>query len=111
VLVAITLLAVAGVGLSTLLGQTVDGVHRMHRRDADTREASRTLDRVVLWRRDELAARVGTSRVPCCTLQVAPLAPTLFRVALADTVTGAVLLETSVYHPPGSSGAAGASTP
>lgn len=94
---AITMLTIAGVGMVTYVAQTVDSVREMSRRDREASAAAEELLGAMLWTRGELAARVGHSRLPCCVLIVEPLSPVLYRVALADTTTAAVILETSLY--------------
>jgi type II secretory pathway pseudopilin PulG len=99
VMVGLTLLAIAGVGLLVVLAQATDSVHEIDRRDAEARAASALLDGVSLWTRDQLDARIGSTRLADWTLHVAPLTPTIYRMALADTMTGALVLETSMYRP------------
>jgi type II secretory pathway pseudopilin PulG len=99
VMVGLTLLAIAGVGLLVVLVQATDSVHEIDRRDGEARAASGQLDRASLWTRDQLDARIGSTRLADWTLHVAPLTPTMYRVALADTMTGALVLETSLYRP------------
>src|SRR5256885_1417036 len=99
-MIAITMIVIAGVGMVTLLGQSVTTAREAHRRDRDVRLASATLERVMLWTRAELDARVGTSRLGCCVLTIDLITPALYRVALLDTATNAVVLETTVYQPP-----------
>jgi hypothetical protein len=96
-MIAITLIAIAGVGMVTHLGQTIETIRHVHERDRAARSASRELDRLSLLRNGQLAARIGRSRIACCDLVVEPITPVLYRVALADTTTGAFLLETAVY--------------
>jgi hypothetical protein len=102
-MIALTMIAIAGVGMVTYLGQTIESLRQVHSRDRDTRAASVELDRLSLLTSRELAARIGRSRVSCCELVVEPLTPVLYRLALADTATGAFILETSVYAPDTSS--------
>lgn len=99
-LVALVILALTGVAMITLLGQTVETARQVHRREAETRAAGAALERVLAWDRSAMVARVGQSRLACCGLTVEAVTPALFRVAVSDTATGAVLLETSYYAPP-----------
>ena len=99
VMVGLTVLAIAGVGLLVVLAQASDSIHALDQRDAEARAASAHLDRVALWTRDQLDGRIGSTRLADWTLHVASLTPTMYRVALADTATGALLLETSLYRP------------
>jgi type II secretory pathway pseudopilin PulG len=99
VIVGLTVLSIAGVGLLVMLAQAGDSVHALDERDAEARAASAHLDRVALWTRDQLDSRIGSTRLADWTLHVALLTPRMYRVALADTLTGALLLETSLYRP------------
>jgi hypothetical protein len=96
-MIAITMIAIAGVGMVTYLGQTIESIRQVHDRDRATRAASRELDHLSLLRSAQLGVRVGRTRIGCCELVVEAVTPVLYRLALADTMTGAFILETSVY--------------
>jgi type II secretory pathway pseudopilin PulG len=99
VIVGLTLFAIAGVALLVMLTQATDSVRTFDERDAEARAVSAQLDRVALWTRDQLEGRIGSTRLGDWVLHVAALTPTLYRVALADTASGALVLETSLYRP------------
>jgi Tfp pilus assembly protein PilV len=98
-LVALTLVAIAGLGMVTLLGQTVEVNRQLHRTERETRRAGEALEGLLVLDRATLAARVGRSRVGCCLLTVEAVTPDLYRVVLSDTATGAAILATSTYLP------------
>lgn len=99
-LIAITTLVVAGVGMIGFVLQTVENVRLVTMRHAETLSAAAELHTLQLSTPTELAMRVGQSRIKCCDLLVQPLSTALYRVTLADTLTGAAILETSLYARP-----------
>lgn len=98
VLVAIVLLATAGTGLITLLGQTSHTMRSVLESERLVRRASEELDRFVLLDRAALNARAGRSRDHGWTLDVVPLGGNLFDVRIAESDTTRVLLETTLYR-------------
>jgi len=99
VLIAIVLLATAGIGLVSLLGQTASAMRTTLESEQIVRRASEQLDRLVLLDRSGLLARVGRSRFCGWTLDVRPLRDGLFDVQIAESDTTRVLLRTTVYRP------------
>jgi type II secretory pathway pseudopilin PulG len=99
VLVGLTLLAVAGAALLSLLAQTIDAVSRQHRYDAQVRTASARLDAIAVWTRAQLEARVGTTPLGPWTLRIAMAPGGLYHVSLSADDTPGVFLETSLYRP------------
>lgn len=97
--IALVILAGAGVGLVMLLGQTVHTVHQFRMREAEFRNAGQAMDGMVAWSRTELDARMGAKRFRLWELRVGDAGPGLYDVALADTLTGAELLRTTLYRP------------
>jgi len=107
VLVAIVLLATAGTGLVTLLGQTSHSMRNVLEAERLTHTASEELGRLALLDRVALLALAGRSRSHGFTLDVDPLGQGLFAVRIAESDTTRVLLRTTVYRPlPDSSNAA-----
>ena len=98
-LIAIVILAIAGVGLVTLLGQTVHTVHQFRERETEFAAAGRALDGMVSWSRTELDARVGEQSFHGWQLRITDAGTGLYDVVLADTLTGAQLLRTTLYRP------------
>jgi hypothetical protein len=99
VLVAIVLLATAGTGLITLLGQTSHAMRATLESERLTRRASQELDRLVLLDRAALMSRSGRSRSRGWTIDVQPIRQGLFAVQITESETTAVLLRTTVYRP------------
>jgi len=99
VLVAIVLLATAGTGLITLLGQTSHAMRATLESERLTRRASQELDRLVLLDRLALMSRAGRSRSRGWTIEMQPIGRGLFAVQIAESETTAALLRTMLYRP------------
>lgn len=101
VIVALTILSVAGLATLTASRQAADAVERAKRADEETRAASAFLDAVSLWPRADLDRHLGVRDEGRWHLRVERPAPTLYRVALTDTSDVRVLLATSLYRAEG----------
>jgi Tfp pilus assembly protein PilV len=99
VLISLVLLAIAGVGLITFLGQSAHTLRQLRDDERRTRVASAQLDRLVLWGRSAFLERIGRSRTDGWTIDVRQIGPDLFDVTVAASDTSAVLLRTTVYRP------------
>ncbi len=99
VVIAIVLLATAGTGLVTLLGQTSQSMRTTLESERLTRRASEELNRLVLLDRAALLSRAGRSRSHGFTLDVDPLGQGLFAIRIAESDTTIVLLRTTLYRP------------
>ena len=99
VLIALVILAAAGTGLVTFLGQTAHTLRQLRDEERMIRLASAQLDRMVLWDRAAFVARLGRSAFDGWTVVVQQMTPELFDVAIAATDSGAVLLQTTAYRP------------
>jgi len=98
-LVGIVLLVTAGLAMVASIGQTLATAREVHRREEEVRSASEALEGISLWPRAVLDTRIGRTRWRDWNIRVDRLTPTLYRVAVADTLKSAVLLETSIYTP------------
>lgn len=98
-LIALVILATAGVGLVTLLGQTVHTVRQFRGREREFAAAGQALDATVAWSRTELDARIGNGRLRTWQLGVSDIGSGLYELSLSDTLTGAELLRTTLYRP------------
>jgi Tfp pilus assembly protein PilV len=99
VLVALVLLAVAGVAMITLLGQTSRTMRSTSDTERETRAASGVLDRFAAMDRAALVASIGRRDVAGFRAEVAQAAPDLFEIAVAASDTSSVLLRTIFYRP------------
>jgi Tfp pilus assembly protein PilV len=97
--IAVVMLAVAGTGLITLLGQTRHSMRTLRESERATRDASVELDRLVLLDRTDLVAREGRSSSEGWSIRVTQIDAALFDVSIAPSDTSATLLNTTVYRP------------
>ena len=104
VLVALVLLAVSGVAMVTLLGQTGRSMRSSRDTELETSAASRVLDRFAAMDRAGLLASLGRHDAGGFRANVAEASPDLFDVAVAASDTSAVLLRTVFYRPDSSRG-------
>jgi Tfp pilus assembly protein PilV len=99
VLVALVLLAVSGVAMVTLLGQTGRSMRSTHDTEAEIRAASQVLDRFAAMECADLLASLGRHDAGGFRANVSEDSPDLFEVAVAASDTSAVLLRTTFYRP------------
>jgi len=99
VLVALVLLATAGTGLVTLLGQTAHSMRATLLAERETRRAAEELDRLALLDRAGLGALAGRTRQRGWTLDVTVVDSSLFEVSIAASDTTITLLRTTLYRP------------
>jgi hypothetical protein len=105
VLIALVLLATAGTGLITLLGQTAHSMRSTLESERETRRASAELDRLVLLDRAALLSLVGRHVARGWSIDIQPVTSAVFDVRIAASDTGASLLHTALYRPPTDSNA------
>jgi type II secretory pathway pseudopilin PulG len=98
-ILGVAILGMAGVGLVTLLTQTVHTVRQGRTTERRTVSAMQLLDRATLWSDGELASRLGRSRIGDWNLDVATPKSRLYSLVVLDTLTGATVLRTTVYRP------------
>lgn len=99
VLVALTILAVAGVSLAVLATESADAVRRAQAVSFETEHASAFLDAVVLWPRADLDRHLGDRFEGPWRLTIERPLPTLYTVSLADSGTHRELLRTALFRP------------
>lgn len=95
VMIGLVVLAVAGVGLITLLGQTSHTMQTVARAERETQEAAATLAKLALKSRVEFDAMVGERRSGAFDIATTTLGSGFYAVAVRDTATGGVLLRTT----------------
>src|SRR5262249_42112782 len=92
VCVALVLLATAGTGLVTLLGQTAHSIRTTSEAERDIRSASSELDRLTLLDRAMLLARLGPVTARGWTVDIRAVDSTLFDAKISPAGSSAVLL-------------------
>ncbi len=110
-MVALTILAMAGIWAIAMASEAGAAVRRAHAADEEIRRASAFLDAVALWPRADLDRHLGDRPEGRWILHVERPAPTLYTVVLStaiDTVAGLPdakpmggreLLRTALYRP------------
>jgi len=98
IILGTTLLVIAGVAFATLLWQNVSTVDQLRRREREIAGASEHLERMAaLWSAPDFAAHRGTFSTDAYVASIDELAPSLYRVSIADSASGVVLLRTTIY--------------
>jgi type II secretory pathway pseudopilin PulG len=99
VIVALSILAVAGISAVTMAAESGRAVSRMREADRAMRRASAFLDAVALWSRADLDRRLGDHPQGPWRLEIQRPRPTLYLVALRDSAAGRELLQTALFRP------------
>lgn len=99
VMVALSILAVAGVAAVAASGESVRAAARLRESERELREASAFLEAVALWPREDLDRRLGDRAQGRWRLRIARPTPTIYEIVLADSTGALVLLETALYRP------------
>lgn len=99
VVVALTVLTIAGVSALTMSAASARAVRQAQARDREVRAASAFLDAVVLWTREDLDRRLGERRQGPWRLRIDRPAPALYTIVLTDSLSGVELLRTAVFRP------------
>jgi Tfp pilus assembly protein PilV len=97
VMVAVVLLAVAGIAWIVLAGQTEKTLRDVRSREAQIRTARHAMERLTLLRAEQLQAIIGRSRFEGIEVRVVRMDDHLFSASVADTLTKGELLRTLLY--------------
>jgi type II secretory pathway pseudopilin PulG len=98
-IVALTILAVAGVSAMVMASESARAVRRAREADTDVRGASAFLDAVSLWTRADLDRHLGSRVEGPWRLRIDRPTATLYTVALTDSAGGPELLRTALFRP------------
>jgi hypothetical protein len=98
-LVAVVVLATAGVGLVTLLAQTASTVRGVRERERLIYRASSELASVSVLSGGELSGRVGETAQGAFVLRVVKPSEGVFDVSIIEPRSDHVLLRTTFYRP------------
>ena len=98
VIVALTIFMIAGLSAAVWVQQTLLTVD--HARDAvvEVSAASRYMDRMALWPREDLDRHLGARREGPWIVVMDRLTPTIYSVAISDSGTEQALLRTWLYR-------------
>jgi type II secretory pathway pseudopilin PulG len=98
-IVALTILTVACLATAGMVRQGIDSVRRAEVAEADIRKASAFMDAIALWPRADLDRHLGNHAEGVWRLQIDRPAPTLYLVALTDSLSRRELVRTALYRP------------
>lgn len=98
-IVAVAILAFAGVAAVTAVAESMAAVRRAREADAELRDANAFLEAIALWPREDLDRRLGNRPQGPWRLVIERPLPTLYTVVLTDSASGRILLRTSLYRP------------
>lgn len=99
VMLGVAIVGMAGVGLITMLTQTLHTVRQGRAAERRMESASRLLARASLWSDTDLASRLGRSRIGNWNLEVVRPQPALYTLSVFDTLGGAAVVHTTAYRP------------
>lgn len=98
VLAGLTILAVGATTMVALAAASLEAVSRADDADAGMRRADALLQAVALWPRADLDRHLGNRSEGAWRMRVERPATTLYSVTLTDTLTGRVMLHTSLFR-------------
>lgn len=98
VIVAVTILALAALGLVVFANQASASLRRSYEAEHELRRASDFLEAVALWPREDLDRHLGDRREGEWWLFVARPLSTLYTVELRDSLGVRVLLRTALFR-------------
>lgn len=99
VVVAMTILVVAGTGSVSLVSQALRAADEARRMDREVRAASEFMGAVSLWPREDLDRRLGNRRQGPWTLRIERQQSSVYHATLTDTLTGRPLIRTALFRP------------
>ena len=105
VIIALTILAVGATSMIALASASLDAVRRTDASERDLRRANALMEAVSLWPREDLDRHLGDRAEGAWRLRIDRPVETLYVVSLADSASGRVLFETSLYRAEGAHGA------
>ena len=98
-IVALTILTVAALASVVMARQAVESVRRAEIAEADLRRASAFMDAIALWPRADLDRHLGNRAEGPWRLTIERPVPTLYLVALTDSLSRRELVRTALYRP------------
>jgi type II secretory pathway pseudopilin PulG len=98
IIVALTILATAGLAAVTMARQSGLSVDQARSREAEMRGASAFFDAASLWTRDDLDLRLGVRNQGAWRMRIDRPARTAYLLTLEDSLTGRELLRTALFR-------------
>lgn len=99
VVIALVLLALSGVAMLTVVGQTRHSMRSVRDTERELRLASAQLDRFVAYDRAQVIAMLGTRSTNGWMIAVARVSDGLFDVSVTRVGASVPLLVTTIYRP------------
>jgi type II secretory pathway pseudopilin PulG len=98
-IVALTILTIAALASVGMVRQGIESVRRAEEAEHDVRKASAFMEAIALWPRADLDRHLGNRAEGPWRLQIDRPAPTLYLVALTDSLSRRELVRTALYRP------------
>jgi hypothetical protein len=98
-IVALTILTVASLASVGMVRQGIESVRRAQEAEHDVRKASAFMEAIALWPRADLDRHLGNRAEGPWRLQIDRPVPTLYLVALTDSLSRRELVRTALYRP------------
>jgi type II secretory pathway pseudopilin PulG len=99
VLVALTILTVAGVSAITMASGAAQTMRKAREADVEMRKASTFFEAVALWSRADLDRHLGERAQGSWLMRVDRVDPVFYVVSLTDSASQRTLLETALFRP------------
>ena len=103
-MVALAILASAGVVMVSLVAESARAVERVRSAESEMRAANAFFSAVALWPREDLDRHLGDRHQGRWIMRVDRPRPNLYVATLSDSGTRAPVLRTSLYRPEPSHG-------
>lgn len=98
-IVALTILTVAALASVAMVRQAVESARRAEVTEGEIRKASAFMDAIALWPRADLDRHLGNRAEGPWRLVIDRPVPTLYLVALTDSLSRRELVRTALYRP------------
>jgi len=98
VLVAMVILATAGMALAAYAAQTSNAFAAARASEVELRRASAFFDAIALWPREDLDRHLGEHEEGPWRLTIERMLPTVYSVTLRDSTARRVILRTELFR-------------
>ena len=98
VMIAMAILATAGVGYLALTSASMGAMSRAREKERSTTEANALLTAASLWSTIDLDRRLGRRRQGRWLLEIQRGSPLVYSITVRDSASGVEVLATSVYR-------------
>jgi type II secretory pathway pseudopilin PulG len=98
-IVALTILTVAALASVAMIRQAIESVRRAQEVERDVRQASAFMEAIALWPRSDLDRHLGNRAEGPWRLEIDRPVPTLYLVALTDSLSHRELVRTALFRP------------